>query len=107
VAKFTVSDVFGQTVVGSFSAWDHVEKRHPEMADKEEEAKQAIEKPAAVHLGNTASDRVFRGETLQTRFWKGSFPIVVVEYNKQNVGFLRTAYLSNSEPRGTMIWSKS
>jgi hypothetical protein len=107
VAKFTITDIFGQTVVGSFSAWDHLVKGHSEMADKEEHVKQAIEHPLAVHLGNTPADRLFRGSTIQTGFWNGSFVVVVVEYNKQNVGFLRTAYLSNREPQGAMIWRKS
>jgi hypothetical protein len=77
------------------------------MADKEDLVKHAIEDPVAVHLGNTAADRLFRGATIGAGFWHGSFPVAVVEYNKQNTGFLRTAYLSNSEPRGTVIWSKS
>lgn len=82
-------------------------KNHSEMTDKEDLVKSAIEKPVAVHLGNTATDRLFRGEAISSGFWKGSFAVVVVEYNKQNVGFLRTAYLSSLEPRGTIIWSRS
>ena len=107
MSRFTISDIFGQTVVGSFSAWDHIVKGHTEMIDKEEAVKHAIEKLVTVHLGNTASDRLFRGETFTSGFWNGSFAVVVVEYNKQNVGFLRTAYLSGLEPRGTIIWSRS
>jgi hypothetical protein len=107
MARFTVSDVFAQTVVGPYAAWDHAIKYHPEMKDKENEAKRAIEKPVAVYLGNTAADRLFRGETLASGFWKGAFPVVVVEYNNQNIGFLRTAYLSTLEPKGAVIWPKS
>lgn len=77
------------------------------MIDKEDEAKRAKGKPVAVHLGNTAADRVFRGEVISSGFWKGSFPVVVVAYDKTNVGFLRTAYLTNLEPKGTNIWPRS
>jgi hypothetical protein len=107
VARFTITDAFGYTVVGSFSAWDHLVKGHPEMTDKEDAVKSAIERPATVHLGNTAADRLFMGKALTAGFWKGSSPIVVVEYNKQNVGFLRTAYLSNLAPKGAKIWPTS
>jgi hypothetical protein len=107
VARFTITDVFGHVVVGSFSAWDHLVKGHPEMTDKEDAVKDAIEHPTAVHLGNTAADRLFRGQAVTAGFWKGAFPVVVVEYNNQNVGFLRTAYLSNLAPKGAKIWPTS
>jgi len=107
VARFNLSDPFGQAVICSFSAWGHVVKNHPEMVDKEDEAKNAVEKPFAVLLGNTAADRLFRGEVISSGFWKGSFPVVVVTYNMQNVGFLKTAYLTNLEPRGTKVWPKN
>jgi hypothetical protein len=105
--KFQTTDVFGHSVVGSFSAWDHAIKGHPEMADKEDWAKAAIEKPVSVHSGNTAAHLVFRGLAIAVGFWAGSFPVAVVEYNSQNVGFFRTAYLSSLEPIGKVIWAKS
>jgi len=105
--KFIVTDVFGKTVVGSFSAWDHVQRRHPEMAGRENEVKSAIERPTSVHQGDTPSDQVFRGELIQGGFWKGSFAVAVVTYGaKGGSGFLKTAYLSTLEPRGAELWRK-
>jgi hypothetical protein len=101
---FTVTDVFGNTVVGSLSAWDHVQKRHPEMVGREDQAKVAIERPVSVHEGNTPNTKVFKGDVLTTGFWANNFPVAIVEYVKNNTGYLRTAYLANRDPRGARIW---
>lgn len=104
MSKFVVSDVFGQTVVGSFSAWDHVVDGHPEMADKLDLVKQAISAPKSVHETGTSTRRLIRSETITSGFWKGSFVKVLVNYTKGGVGFLITAYLDTLEPRGKQIW---
>jgi hypothetical protein len=107
IVKFTVTDVFGQTVVGSFSAWDHLQRRHPEMAGRENDVRAAIERPVSVHVGQTNADRLFRGERFQSGFWTGNFPVVVVTYSgSAGLGFLNTAYLSTLEPVGALLWPK-
>jgi len=105
--KFSVTDVFGNTVVGSFSAWDHITKRHPEMAGRETEVKAAIERPISVHEGNIPADSLFYGDVISTGFWKGSSPVVAVHYGGNKTGFLKTAYLVNRAPRGVIKWQKS
>jgi hypothetical protein len=104
VSKFVVTDVFGNTVVGSFSAWDHVTEGHPEMADQEDLTKRAIASPHSVHETSTNARLMFRGVTISTGFWKGNFPKVLVNYTRNGVGFLITAYLDTLEPRGKKIW---
>jgi hypothetical protein len=102
--KFTATDVFGNTVTGESVAWNHVEKRHKEMIGREDQVRGAIEQPTSVHKGNTPDTMVFNGEPFAAGFWRGYSTIAVVEYTKNNTGYLRTAYLSNREPRGARIW---
>jgi hypothetical protein len=106
VSKFVVTDVFGNTVVGSFSAWDHVIQGHPEMVDQENIVKAAIVVPAAVYETSRKDRLLFRGETLSSGFWKGSFAKVAVNYRANHTGFLITAYLDTLEPRGKKRWSQ-
>jgi hypothetical protein len=104
VARFTVTDVFGRTVVGPFAAWEHVVGGHAAMADFEDLVKAAISRPKSVHQTSDVARRLFRGSTIVTGFWRSAFPCVVVEYDRTDVGYLRTAYLSTLEPRGKVIW---
>jgi hypothetical protein len=91
-------------VIGPFAAWDHVLEGHQEMADKEDAVKQAITNPISVHETSDVARRLFRGSAIGTGFWSGSFPCVVVEYDRRDVGYLRTAYLSTLEPVGRKLW---
>jgi len=104
VSKFVITDIFGQTVVGSFSAWNHVIDGYKEMIDQEELVKRAISSPTSVHETSDPLRRLFRGATITTGFWKGNFPKVLLRYTKNGVGFLLTAYLDTLEPRGKKIW---
>jgi len=104
VSKFVITDVFGQTVVGSFSARNHVVDGHIEMIDQEELVKRAISSPKSVHETSDPARRLFRGATITMGFWKGNFPKVLLRYTKNGVGFLLTAYLDTLEPRGKKIW---
>ena len=100
VARFLVTDIFGQTVVGSFSAWDHVVKGHPEMADKEDLVKQAISSPLAVHETSSATRRLITGARITSGFWSGSFPVVLVEYKKSGVGFFDNSLSQHAKAAG-------
>lgn len=102
--QFVATDVFGNTVIGSLSAWDHIEKRHPEMKGHENDVKGAIEHPVSVHEGNTNNRRVFRGAEITTGFLKNSSPVAIVEYNKSGTGFLCTAYVSPLTPQAKVLW---
>ena len=102
--KFIATDVFGRTVLAESTAWDHVEKRPKEMIGREDQVKVAIEHPTSVHKGNTPDTMVFKGEAFAAGFWKDYSIIAVLEYTKNATGYLRTAYLTNREPRGARIW---
>jgi hypothetical protein len=105
--KFITTDVFGQSVVGSLSAWDHIEKRHPEMAGRENEVKAAIERPISVHAGNMSGDKKFYGQQIAAGFWKDYFPVAIVTYTKKGDGHLKTAYLVPQQSAGKVLWPKS
>jgi hypothetical protein len=101
VAKFIVTDGFGQTVIATFASWDHV-TLHPEMVGKEEQVKAAIERPDVVYEGRTPEHKVFTARNITTGFWAGSITIAVVRYRK-GIGYLNTAYLTTLEPKGKIL----
>jgi hypothetical protein len=104
VSKFVVTDVFGNTVIGSFAAWDHVTRRHPELKDKESIIEETITSPKAVYKTSDSARLMFKGAMILSGFWKDTFPVAVVEYGQRALGHLITAYLSTSEPRGNRKW---
>ena len=104
MAKFIVTDVFGQTVIATFASWDHV-TLHPEMVGKEEQVKTAIERPDIVYEGRTPEHQVFTARNITTGFWTGSITVAVVRYRK-GIGYLNTAYLTTLEPKGKVLWQR-
>jgi hypothetical protein len=104
VAKFIITDVFGRTVIGPFAAWDHVLEGHPEMDGREELVKEAIIRPVSVHATRDPARRLFRGKTITSGFFSGSSPRAVVEYDRSDIGYLRTAYLDNLDPIVKVLW---
>ena len=104
MAKFIVTDVFGQTVIATFASWDHV-TLHTEMVGKEEQVKAAIENPDAVYEGRTPEHKVFTARNIKTGFWVRSITVAVVRY-KKGTGYLNTAYLTTLEPKGTILWRR-
>ena len=74
------------------------------MAGKEDLVKQAIIQPVSVHETSDVARRLFRGSTIGTGFFKGNFPCVVVEYDRSDVGYMRTAYLETLDPKGKRLW---
>jgi hypothetical protein len=104
VSKFVVTDVFGNTVIGSFAAWDHAVRGHPELKDKESLIEMAIASPTSVHETSNAVRYAFRGATISSGFWSNSFPIAVVQYRQKDLGYLITAYLTTTETRGSRKW---
>jgi hypothetical protein len=108
--KFTVTDVWGVTVIATFSTWDqHVLKNHPEVAGHEQSAYDAIETPDLVLQGNTNSTKVFY-KLMARGFQKGQNIAVVVQYRRQKqsrVGFLNTAYFTGTPPSNkAILWRK-
>jgi hypothetical protein len=74
------------------------------MANREDLVKSTIIQPVSVHETSDVARRLFRGSTIGTGFFKGSFPCVIVEYDRADVGYLRTAYLETLDPKGKVLW---
>ena len=104
MAKFIVTDVFGQTVIATFASWDHV-ILHTEMIGKEDQVKAVIESPDAVYEGRTPEHKLFTARNITTGFWSGSITVAVVQYRK-GMGYLNTAYLTTLNPRGRVLWPR-
>jgi hypothetical protein len=102
VAKFIVTDVFGQTVIATFASWDHA-TLHTEMVGKEDYVKAAIERPDMVYEGRTPEHKLFTARNIKVGLWAGSITIAVVRYRK-DIGYLNTAYLTTLEPKGKILW---
>jgi hypothetical protein len=104
VAKFVVTDVFGDTVIATFASWDHV-TLHTEMVGKEEQVKAALERPDVVYEGRTSEHKVFTARNITTGFWANSLTVAVVRYRK-GIGYLNTAYLTTLNPTGRVLWQR-
>jgi hypothetical protein len=104
VAKFIVTDVFGNAVIATFASWDHV-TRHTEMVGKEDQVKAAIEHPDVVYEGRTPNHKLFTARNITTGFWASSITVAVVQYGK-GVGYLNTAYLTTLDPKGNILWKR-
>ena len=102
MAKFIVTDVFGQTVIATFASWDHA-MLHTEMVGKEDYVKAAIEKPDVVYEGRTPEHKLFTARNITSGLWAGSITVAVVRYRK-DIGYLNTAYLTTLEPKGKRLW---
>jgi hypothetical protein len=105
VAKFIVTDVFGQTVIATYASWDHVIQHHAEMVGKEVLAREAIENPDKVYEGRTPEHKIFAARNIKTGFWAGGITVAVVRYRK-GMGYLNTAYLATLEPNGRVLWQR-
>lgn len=104
MAKFIVTDMFGQTVIATFASWDHL-ILHAEMIGRDEQVKAAIENPDVVYGGRTPEHKVFTARSITTGFWAGSITVAVVQYRK-DVGYLNTAYLTTLVPKGRILWKR-
>jgi hypothetical protein len=106
MAKFVVTDSFGNAVECTESQWnDHVIKRHPEMIGREDAVIAAIATPVSVFQGNTGNSKAFMGPRIPAGFWAGATPIAVVRYQKA-AGFLVTAYIGSPGPDWRQIWAR-
>jgi len=108
-SEFIATDVFGRNVVATTKTWfDHIAKRHPEMAGQERRVKDAIQNPETVSQGNTPSHRVFAGHRIQGSgfAYGGKRVVAVVRYDPAENGYLTTAYMTTLDPPGKVLWTR-
>lgn len=75
MSKFVVTDVFGNTVIGSFAAWDHVTQRHPELRDKESIVQTTITSAEAVYETSYPARFMFKGAMILSGFGEAAFQL--------------------------------
>jgi hypothetical protein len=102
-------DLVYQTADGvqvTLEAWNwtgHISRRHPSIT--EQDIAQALTVPEWIYDHQTESiQRVYQGTPRTTGFFRGSFPIVVVELMDERRGRVVTAYLTTLSYRGRRRW---
>ena len=77
--------------------WDHISRRHPEVAKLRPSVLAAIRQPQAVYEGNA-------GTLLAVSPEDDLYLVVVYREVSAEDGFVITAYLTHRVPSGRLIW---
>jgi hypothetical protein len=98
-----------QTVDGlqvTLEAWNwtnHIQRRHPAIT--ESDIAQALTAPVWIcHHRIEPTQRVYQGSPRSLGFFRGSFPVVVVELIDERTGRVVTAYLTTLPYPGRQRW---
>jgi hypothetical protein len=87
--------------------FNQVVKNHPEMAGQEERVKSAINAPVIVYEGDTADDKMFRGDVIPgSGFFLGGKVIIAVVNYARGPKFL-TAYATTLDPKRRVLWKQT
>ncbi len=90
----------------TLEAWNwtgHILRRHPALTAQD--VAQALTVPERICDHQTEpTQRVYQGAPRTTGFFRGSFPIVVVELMDERMGRVVTAYLTTLSYRGRERW---
>ena len=84
--------------------WEgHIQRRHPEVTMQD--IAQALAAPQRIcEHREKSTQRVYQGFPRPTGFFRGSFPIVVVELTSTQAGRVVTAYLTTLPYIGRQRW---
>ncbi len=104
---FSVADKWGQLVEVTVDRWfNHIIVRHPEMAGQEELVKQAIRIPQIVYEGDTADDKMFRGDQIPGSGFHLGGKVIVAVVNYTGSAKLLTAYSTTLDPKRRVLWNR-
>ena len=102
-------DVVYHTVDGlqvTLKSWNwerHIQPRHPEVT--EQDIADALTAPQRICDHRTISaQRVYQGSPRTRGFFRGSFPVVVVEVTNAQTGRVVTAYMTTLAYLGQQRW---
>jgi hypothetical protein len=102
-------DVVYHTVDGlqvTLESWNwerHIQLRHPEVT--EQDIADTLTAPQRICAHRTIStQRVYQGSPRPWDFFRGSFPVVVVEVTNVQTGRVVTAYLTTLAYLGQQRW---
>jgi len=82
----------------TYERWYHIVENHDEMAGYYHEALDTVETPDIIVQGNGGAVKAARN--LGRRKWL----VVVYRERSRRDGFVITAYLLDTKPRGEVIW---
>jgi hypothetical protein len=104
---FSVADKWGQLVEVTVDRWNHVILRHPEMTGEEERVKQAIHTPQIVYEGDTANDRMFRGDRIAGSGFRLGGKVIIAVVNYAGSAKFLTAYSTTLDPNRRVLWNRA
>ena len=92
-----------QVVLESWNWERHIQPRHPEVT--EQDIADALTAPQRICDHRTIStQRVYQGSPRTRGFFRGSFPVVVVEVTNAQIGRVVTAYVTTLAYLGRQRW---
>jgi len=95
-----VYSVNGVPIRLTYERWYHIVENHDELASRFYDVLEAVENPEVVIRGNRGALKAVR--SLARRKW------LVVAYRElsKTDGFIITAYILNSKPKGESVWQR-
>jgi hypothetical protein len=101
VVYYTVDGL--QVALESWNWERHIQPRHPEVT--EQDIADALTAPQRICDHRTLStQRVYQGAPRTRGFFRGSFPVVIVEVINAQTGRIVTAYLTTLAYLGQQRW---
>jgi hypothetical protein len=82
----------------NYERWYHIVENHDEMASYYHDVLETIEAPEFIVRGNRGALKAAR------RLGKRSWLVVIYRETARNDGFVITAYLLNTRPKGKLVW---
>ena len=95
--RFLAQSVNGVSIRLTAERWDHISRRHPEVARLQSSVLAAISRPQAVYEGSA-------GSLLAVTPQDDLYLVVVYREVSAEDGFVITAYLTRRPASGRLVW---
>jgi hypothetical protein len=94
------NSVNGVPIRLNYERWYHIVENHDELASYYYEVLETIEVPEFIIRGNRGALKATRG------FGRRKWLVVVYREVSRNDGFVITAYLLETRPKGKIVWRR-
>ncbi|MEW6607250.1 MAG: hypothetical protein AB1414_07315 [bacterium] len=84
----------------TYERWYHIVENHDELASYFHEILDTVEKPELIVRGNKGALKAIRN------IGKGKWLVVIYRELSRGDGFVITAYLLDTKPKGEIIWQQ-
>ncbi len=85
----------------TYARWYHIVENHDEMASRFHSVLEALEAPELVVRGNAGALKAARG------IGRGKWLVVVYREVSRHDGFVITAYMLTTRPKGKIVWRRA